>query len=55
MLACERITVAITQKGIGNRPVKAGLDPYSPVGSTNHVRFNTTKPDLWQTDSRRQN
>ncbi len=51
--ACERISAAITREGIGHRPVKAVLDPYSPVGSTAHVNFNTTKTSRWQTDARR--
>ena len=29
------------------------LDPYNPTGSTAHVRFNTSKTDRWETDSRR--
>jgi type III restriction enzyme len=52
-MACERITAAITRQEMGTRPVKAVLDAYNPAGSTNYVRFNTTKSDLWQTDSRR--
>jgi type III restriction enzyme len=51
--ACERITHAITRKEIESRPVKAVLDPYNPAGSSNYVRFNTTKTDLWRTDARR--
>ncbi len=51
--ACERISAAITRKGIGQRPVKAVLDPYNPVGSTAEVNFNTTQTSLWQTDARR--
>src|SRR3974377_1320802 len=27
----------------GDRPIKPLLDPYNPVGSTSHVRFNTSK------------
>ena len=52
-MACERIAAAITQEGIGRRPVKAVLDPYNPVGSTAHVNFNTTKTSRYETDSRR--
>ena len=52
-MACERITAAITRAEIGNRPVKAVLDPYNPFGSTIHVNFNTTKTSRWQTDARR--
>jgi len=29
------------------------LDPYNPTGSTRHVRFNTSKPDRWETSSNR--
>ena len=52
-MACERITAAITRAEIGERPVKAVLDPYNPVGSTAHVNFSTSKTDRWKTDSRR--
>ena len=48
-MACERITHGITRAFIGKRPVKALLDPYNPTGSTNHVRFNTTKTSRWDT------
>jgi type III restriction enzyme len=51
-IACERITAAITRHFLGERPIKALLDPYNPSGSTRHVRFNTSKPDRWQTSSR---
>jgi type III restriction enzyme len=49
--ACDRIMAAITQSEVNqnNRPVKAVLDPYNPVGSTRHVRFTTSKTDRWQT------
>jgi len=36
-----------------DRPIKAMIDPYNPVGSTNHVNFSTSKPDLWTTDARK--
>lgn len=52
-MACERITAAITWAEIGNRPVKAVLDPYNPVGSTAHVNFNTSKTSRYETDARR--
>ncbi len=52
-MACDRITAAITRVFIGDRPIKAMLDPYNPTGSTIHVNFNTSKSDRWQTDSRR--
>ncbi len=53
--ACERITAAITraESEINNRPVKVVLDSYNPVGSTSHVKFNTSKTSRWQTDARR--
>ena len=35
------------------RPIKAVLDPYNPVGSTRYVNFTTTKRTRWQTDPRR--
>ncbi|MBE0564928.1 MAG: DEAD/DEAH box helicase family protein [Krumholzibacteria bacterium] len=52
-MACERITAGITRSLIGERPIKAVLDPYNPTGSTSFVNFNTSKRDRWQTDSRR--
>ena len=52
-MACERIMAAITREKIGERPVKAVLDPYNPVGSTAHVNFSTSKTDRYETDSRR--
>jgi type III restriction enzyme len=48
-MACERINAAINRKFIGEKPIKALLDPYNPEGSTAHVRFTTSKPDRWQT------
>jgi type III restriction enzyme len=52
-MACNRITAAITRQFLGQRPIKALLDPYTPSGSTAQVRFNTSKLDRWQTDARR--
>lgn len=52
-MACERINAGITKAFLGNRPVKALLDPYNPTGSTRHVRFNTSKTDRWETISTR--
>ena len=52
-MACERITAGITRALLGERPIKAVLDPYNPTGSTIHVNFNTSKIDRWQTDPRR--
>jgi type III restriction enzyme len=48
-IACNRITAAITRHFLGERPIKALLNPYNPVGSTRHVRFNTSNPDRWDT------
>lgn len=48
-MACNRITAGITRKFEGSRPIKALLDPYNPVGSTAHVRFTTSRQELWQT------
>jgi len=48
-MACNRITAGITRKFEGERPIKALLDPYNPTGSTNHVRFNTSRADRWDT------
>ena len=52
-MACARITAAITRTMMGSSPIKAVLDPYNPAGSTAHVKFNTSRPSRWQTDSRR--
>ncbi|RAZ42104.1 restriction endonuclease [Polynucleobacter paneuropaeus] len=50
-MACNRITAAITRSLEDTRPIKALLDPYNPIGSTSNVRFNTSKPDRWETSS----
>lgn len=52
-MACERITAGIVRAEQGRSPIKAVLDPYNPTGSTIHVKFNTSKSDRYQTDSRR--
>ena len=52
-MACERITQGIVTTLIGERPIRAVLDPYNPVGSTVHVRFTTSKELRWQTDDKR--
>lgn len=52
-MACERITAGITRALVGEYPIKVLLDPYNPIGSTEHVRFNTSKTSRWTTDSRR--
>ncbi len=51
-MACNRITAGITRAFLGERPIKALLDPYNPAGSTRHVRFNTSKTDRWETSSK---
>ena len=51
-MACNRITTAITDKFLGERPIKALLDPYNPAGSSSHVRFNTSRTDRWETSSK---
>jgi type III restriction enzyme len=52
-MACDRITNGITAAFADEHPIHAILDPYNPVGSTAHVRFNTSKKDRWETDARR--
>ncbi|MEQ8740736.1 MAG: DEAD/DEAH box helicase family protein, partial [Hoeflea sp.] len=48
-MACERIKAAITETLTGDRPVKAILDAYNPMGSTRFVNFTTSKETRWQT------
>jgi type III restriction enzyme len=48
-MACNKITAGVTRAFIGERPIKALLDPYNPTGSTKYVRFNTSKPNRWET------
>jgi type III restriction enzyme len=52
-MACERITAGITRSLLGERPVKAVLDPYNPSGSTDHVNFTTSKILRWEASSQR--
>jgi type III restriction enzyme len=52
-MACERITAGITRQFLGDRPIKALLDAYNPIGSTSNVRFNTSKTDRWETHAER--
>ena len=52
-IACNRITNAITAHFVGQRPIRAVLDPYNPEGGTAYVRFNTSKTDRWQTSPNR--
>ncbi len=51
-MACNKITAAITRQFLGRSPIKALLDPYNPTGSTRHVRFNTSRPDRWETSAK---
>ncbi len=51
--ACERITAGITRSLVGERPIKAVLDPYNPMGSTMQVNFNTSKKNRWESDARK--
>src|SRR6267142_1293595 len=52
-MACNRIVAGINRKFVGERPIKAVLDPYNTTGSTIHVNFNTSKTNRWETDARR--
>jgi type III restriction enzyme len=51
--ACGKIIAAIVRANAGQGQIAVTLDSYNPVGSTAHVRFNTTKADRWETDPRR--
>jgi type III restriction enzyme len=48
-MACNKITAGITRRFVGEKPIKALLDPYNPTDSTMHVRFNTSRTDRWDT------
>lgn len=52
-MACSRISTAITRHFEGEHPIRAVLDPYNPIGSSQFVNFLTSKADRWQTDSRK--
>jgi type III restriction enzyme len=52
-MACNKISSAITRRFIDERPIKALLDAYNPVGSSAHVRFNTSRADRWETSAER--
>ncbi|HNT75297.1 MAG TPA: DEAD/DEAH box helicase family protein [Anaerolineae bacterium] len=55
-MACERIKAAITAAMVGDRPIKAILDAYTPAGSSAYVNFATSKASKktrWKTDPRR--
>jgi type III restriction enzyme len=47
--ACEKITAGIVHSMASTRPVVAMTDPYTPVGSTAHVNFTTSKTTRWKT------
>ncbi len=47
--ACTRIRAAIV-RSVGDRQVRAVLDPYNPRGSTAEVDFTTSKTNRWRTD-----
>ena len=49
-MACERITAGIVTTLLGERPIKAVLDPFNPLGSTLHVHFTTSKKLRWKTN-----
>lgn len=49
-MACERIVNGINRAMEDQNRIKALLDPYNPTGSTQHVRFNTSRRSRWRTD-----
>ncbi|MEM9522807.1 MAG: DEAD/DEAH box helicase family protein, partial [Pseudomonadota bacterium] len=49
-MACEKIKAAISSTLVGDRPIKAICDAYTPVGSTSYVTFKTSKETRWATD-----
>jgi type III restriction enzyme len=51
-MACNKITRAITQRFLEERPIKALLDAYNTTGSTSNVRFNTSRAERWETSSK---
>ena len=52
-MACERITLGIVARHMGEKPITVVLDPYNPAGSTSHVRFTTSKKTRWKTEPSR--
>jgi len=52
-MACNKITTAITLKHKDKTRIKVIPDAYNPIGSTMHVKFNTSRKDRWETDARR--
>ncbi|MBC5821952.1 MAG: DEAD/DEAH box helicase family protein [Candidatus Eremiobacteraeota bacterium] len=51
--ACNKIIAGINVNLVGERAIKALLDPYTPTGTTASVNFTTSKTLRWQTDPRR--
>ncbi len=51
--ACERITRGIVARHLEERPIRAVLEAYNPVGSTRHVRFTASKKTRWATNADR--
>jgi len=49
-MAAERIKAAITETLVGEKPIKAILDPYNPKGSTRFVNLTTSKETRWNTN-----
>ena len=47
---CNRINDAVRRSLEGSRPIKAILDPFNPTGSTEHVRFVTTRTERYETN-----
>jgi type III restriction enzyme len=47
--ACEYIHAGINSAAGEGKIVRALLDPYNPTGTTAHVRFNTSRPERWDT------
>ena len=52
-MACSRLEAAIRAASATERPIKAILDSYNPIGSSAHVRFTTSKALRWKTDFKR--
>ncbi len=48
-MAAGRINDAVRRSHEGDRPIRVILDPYNPTGSTEHVRFMTTRTDRYET------
>jgi type III restriction enzyme len=49
--ACNKIIAGINSTLVGERPIKAVLDPYMPTGTTASVNFATSKTLRWPTAS----